>query len=374
MRVAYGSPCDKSEITVVLLGCPMTNKQAMPNNPTLRRDVLPLLALLAVLFSSNQAQTLNVPPKPMQTAKLLLPLLGEYASATETLYVAEEKATLLLITKKQQRFPLAKLSTTTYSFTGQSVFNDTLVVFSGADKGTPLEIRANKQFFKRLTLGGNGEAGFTIKPLKPVSELRIIALASEPPVEKGSFWETDFIELSSMDSSIKYDIRYATKDNFLGEAVYEQAKALLQRPAAYGLLNAHRQLRQFGFGLLIHDAYRPWYVTKIFWDATPDDKKVFVADPSKGSRHNRGCAVDCSLYDLKTGIPVEMTGGYDEMSERSYPSYPGGTSLQRWHRDLLRKVMESNGFVVYEWEWWHFDYKDWKKYPIGTKTFEEILK
>ena len=89
-----------------------------------------------------------------------------------------------------------------------------------------------------------------------------------------------------------------------------------------------------------------------------------MADPSKGSRHNRGCAVDLTLYDLKTGKPVEMVGGYDEFSDRSYPDYPGGTSRQRWHRDLLRRAMEAEGFTVYEAEWWHFDYKDWRKYPI----------
>jgi len=127
-----------------------------------------------------------------------------------------------------------------------------------------------------------------------------------------------------------------------------------------------------GYGLLIHDAYRPWYVTKIFWDATPDDKKIFVADPSEGSRHNRGCAVDLSLYDLATGKPVEMVGVYDEMSERSYPGYPGGTSLQRWHRELLRTVMENEGFLVYEFEWWHFDYGDWRKYPILNLRFEQL--
>ena len=87
--------------------------------------------------------------------------------------------------------------------------------------------------------------------------------------------------------------------------------------------------------------YRPWYVTKVFWDATPDDKKLFVADPSKGSRHNRGAAVDLTLYDLKTGKPVEMVGTYDETTDRSYPDYPGGTSLQRWHRELSARTRWS---------------------------------
>jgi serine beta-lactamase-like protein LACTB len=110
----------------------------------------------------------------------------------------------------------------------------------------------------------------------------------------------------------------------------------------------------------------------MFWDAVPEEDKVFVADPAKGSRHNRGCAVDLTLFDLKTGKPVEMTGGYDEMSDRSYPNFPGGTGRQRWHRDLLRHAMEAHGFTVYEAEWWHFDYKDWARYPILNMRFETI--
>jgi serine beta-lactamase-like protein LACTB len=112
----------------------------------------------------------------------------------------------------------------------------------------------------------------------------------------------------------------------------------------------------------------------MFWDATPEHFHIFVADPSKGSRHNRGCAVDLTLYDRKTGKPIEMTGGYDEMSDRSYPEYPGGTSSQRWHRDLLRHSMEAEGFNVYEAEWWHFDYRDWRQYPILNLAFAEIGK
>jgi D-alanyl-D-alanine dipeptidase len=134
---------------------------------------------------------------------------------------------------------------------------------------------------------------------------------------------------------------------------------------------AHR-LAPLGFGLLIHDAYRPWYVTKIFWDATPPEKHIFVADPSEGSRHNRGCAVDLTLYDLKTGRQVPMTGHYDEMSERSYPYYPGGSSLERWDRNLLRHAMEAEGFTVYEFEWWHFDFHGWQHYPILNLTFEQL--
>jgi D-alanyl-D-alanine dipeptidase len=206
----------------------------------------------------------------------------------------------------------------------------------------------------------------------PIAQLREEALGSSPPSEPGPFRKPDLVELTQPDPAIHLDVRYATSNNFLGTPVYTQARAFLQRPAAEALIRALHKLQPYGYGLLIHDGYRPWYVTKIFWDATPDEGKIFVADPAQGSRHNRGCAVDLTLYDLKTGQPAEMTGFYDEMSPRSFPNYPGGTSLQRWHRDLLRRSMEAEGFTVYEAEWWHFDYKDWRKYRIGNLSFEEI--
>jgi len=213
---------------------------------------------------------------------------------------------------------------------------------------------------------------FRITPVRPVAELRTEALAARPPEEKGDFLRSDLVDLANLDPRIKLDIRYATTADFLSTPVYTSARAFLQRPAAEALLRAHRDLIKQGYGLMIFDAYRPWYVTKIFWDATPPDKHQFVADPSQGSRHNRGCAVDLSLYDLATGKEVPMTGVYDEMSERSYPNYQGGTPEQRAHRQVLRTAMEKQGFTVFETEWWHFDYRDWPRYAIQNVPFEEI--
>ena len=181
-------------------------------------------------------------------------------------------------------------------------------------------------------------------------------------------------ELVELDPTIKLDIRYATTNNFTGAVFYQQPKAFMQRPAAEAVVRANQQLQPLGLGLLIHDAYRPWHVTKMFWDATPGNLKDFVANPANGSRHNRGCAVDLTLYDLATGQPIPMVAGYDEFSPRSFPQYPGGTSRQRWYRELLRKTMESVGFTIYEYEWWHFDYRDWKQYRIGNATFEQLAR
>jgi D-alanyl-D-alanine dipeptidase len=194
----------------------------------------------------------------------------------------------------------------------------------------------------------------------------------QPPREEGKFRRPELVELKKLDKTIKLDIRYATANNFLGRPAYTEARAFLQKPAAQALVRVSKKLRREGYGLLVFDGYRPWSVTKMFWDATPADKKVFVADPAKGSRHNRGCAVDLSLYDLKSGREIEMTGAYDEMTERSHVAYVGGTTEQRRTRDLLRRAMEAEGFQVYEPEWWHFDYKDWKEYPILNISFDEI--
>src|SRR4051812_4067777 len=216
------------------------------------------------------------------------------------------------------------------------------------------------------------QKSFRITPLRPVEELRAEALKASPPEEKGEFRKSELTELNKLDSTIRLEIRYATSNNFLGTPVYTQARAFMQRPAAEALVRAHRKLKAQGYGLLIHDGYRPWYVTKIFWDATPDDKKMFVANPAEGSKHNRGCAVDLSMYDLKTGRPVSMPSGYDEMSPRAFADYTGGSDDQRKRREILRRAMEAEGFKVNPKEWWHFDYKDWKMYRIGTVEFEKI--
>jgi zinc D-Ala-D-Ala dipeptidase len=213
---------------------------------------------------------------------------------------------------------------------------------------------------------------FKIQPLHPIAELRAEALKAQPPAESGNFRQPDLVELVKIDPTIKLDIHYASTNNFLGTPVYTQARAFLQRPAAEALVRANRKLHEQGYGVLIFDGYRPWYVTKIFWDATPPEDHDYVADPSQGSRHNRGCAADLTLYDLKTGKPLDMPSGYDEMTERAHPDYAGGTPQQRANRELLRHAMEAEGFTVYTTEWWHFDYKDWAQYPIVNIPFEDL--
>jgi serine beta-lactamase-like protein LACTB len=299
-------------------------------------------------------------------------LIGEYGWDHNTLYILEKDGKLHALIEWFFLYPLTELSVNEYAFPDFGLYHDERLVFTRDESGRATQVVAANVLFKRRRL--DGESGsFKIVPRRPIEDLKREALAATPPREtKGSFATPELVELISLDPTLKLDIRYASNNNFLSTPLYATAKAFLQKPAAEALVRVHRNLGEDGYGLLIFDGYRPWHVTKVFWDATPAVQRLFVADPDQGSRHNRGCAVDLTLFDKATGKPVEMVGVYDEMSDRSYPDYLGGTSRQRWHRDLLRKAMEAEGFKVYEAEWWHFDYRDWKKYPILNKTFEEL--
>ena len=312
-------------------------------------------------------------PKPSPAPARWRSLIGEYVRDSETVIILESDGKLCVLFKRTELAPLRELTTNAFEFDNSTSRKGTRVQFSRDSRGRVTQVALGELVYTRKPLGPEeGANQLKVPPLRPVPILLKEALTAQPPNETGDFLTTDLVELRRLDPTIKLDIRYATTNNLFGTVFYSQARAFLQRPAAEALVRVNRKLKPLGYGLLVHDGYRPWYVTKVFWDATPADKKLFVADPSKGSRHNRGCAVDLSLYTLKTGKPVEMVSTYDETTDRAYPNYPGGTSLQRWQRNLLRTVMEAEGFTVYEAEWWHFDYKDWQKYRIGTMRFEEI--
>jgi CubicO group peptidase (beta-lactamase class C family)/D-alanyl-D-alanine dipeptidase len=299
-------------------------------------------------------------------------LIGEYGWDHNTLFIYERDGQLHALIEWTEIDPLTEESDNVFAFPDRGMYIGEKLIFTRDGTGRATKVEVAKVTFQRRTIKGeNGETYKLDKPVRPLDQLRKEALAATPPVEKGEFRKFDLVDLATIDG-LKFDIRYATDNNFLDTPFYTSAKAYMQRPAAEAVARVQKKLQEQGYGLLIYDAYRPWHVTKMFWDATPEKFHGFVADPSKGSRHNRGCAVDLGLYHLKTGKVAEMVSGYDEMTDRAFPDYIGGTSQQRWHRALLRRTMEEEGFTVYEEEWWHYDFKDWRKYPILNLTFEQL--
>lgn len=334
------------------------------------RSVTKQLALiLSLVLLAHAAQATR---KPAPAPARWLGLIGEYGTDKEILYILEKDGKLCASFRRAEPEPLREISRNAFAYSfGQLAGAN--VVFTRDRTGRATQVTILGAALPRRRIEPEAGANqLRVSPVRPVPELLKEALAAQPPTETGEFLETDLVELIKLDPTIRLDVRYATTNNLFGTVFYSEPRAFMQRPAAEALVRVSSKLKPQGYGLLVHDAYRPWYVTKVFWDATPAEKKLFVADPSKGSRHNRGCAVDLTLYDLKRRKPVQMVSTYDETTDRAYPNYPGGTSLQRWHRDLLRAAMEAEGFTVYEAEWWHFDYKDWQKYPIMNVRFDQL--
>lgn len=219
----------------------------------------------------------------------------------------------------------------------------------------------------------DGSDQMRVEPVTSVAEVMREVRHRLPPDEHAQYRDDNLVDLATLDSSVVLDLRYATTGNFLSAVFYDAASALLQRPVAEAVVRVHQRLRANGYGLTVFDAYRPWFVTQAFWDATPLPQRWMVADPLKGSKHNRGAAIDVTLHDLRTGLPVSMPSTFDEPTPRAYAFYPGGTTRQRWHRALLRSAMETEGFLLNPYEWWHFDHPEWSTYRINNAPISALI-
>ena len=217
----------------------------------------------------------------------------------------------------------------------------------------------------------NSDDTFYIIPIKEISELREISKNSNPPILDSLDSHKKLVDLKKLDDEFQLDIRYASTNNFMRSKFYKNERAFFNINAADRLIEAKNELKELGYGIIIYDAYRPWFVTKMFWEGTPENLKHFVANPENGSSHNKGCAIDIGLYDIETGESIVMISGYDEFTERAYPNYMGGSKKQRDIRDMLIQVMERNDFTVYEYEWWHFNYNGCDS-GIMNYSFEEL--
>lgn len=312
-----------------------------------------LFAMMLMALAATQAEA-----APRRLADLAL--VGSYGAAEGEAMIVERGGALYLARAGMPQVRLVAAGRHRYR-AGASV-----VIITGAG------IIVDGRTLPRHDFGAEAEAAIRAVVRHDGAALRAAALAASPPAEPAIRRAADLVALKDVVPHVRVDTRYATANNFTGQPIYERPGAYLQRPAAQALAQVAARLARQGFGLVIYDGYRPWFATKLFWDVVPPAKHAFVADPGKGSRHNRGCAVDLGLYDLRSGAIVPMPSRYDEMSARAAPDFAGGTEAERAHRDLLRAAMEAEGFTVNDSEWWHFDYRDWAAYPIGTISFTQL--
>jgi D-alanyl-D-alanine dipeptidase len=334
--------------------------------------LLPLDSIGARLLVVADTYVAAPLPRPHPVPERWRGLVGEYGWDHDVLFVYEAQGTLYALIEWFFPYPLREIARDTFAFPDTGRYHGERLVFARNASHRATEVAAAGVRFPRRAVGPGDGGQLRVTPLAAVPEVLAAARTAQPPPQPDGLRAPELIDLAALDTTLRLDVRYATEHNFLGSPFYASARAFLQRPAAEAVVRAQRWLRARGYGLLIHDGYRPWYVTRAFWDATPPGSRWMVASPVNGSRHNRGCAVDLTLVDLATGVVVDMGGTYDETTQRSFPDYPVTSTLQRWHRELLREALEREGFRRIADEWWHFDYRDWREYPILNLSFEEL--
>ncbi len=178
------------------------------------------------------------------------------------------------------------------------------------------------------------------------------------------------VDLEKAIPGITLDIRYATVNNFTGKVIYTEPKAFARKPVADALKKVQDSLATHHLALKIYDAYRPYAASLTFYKVYPDTS--FVADPKKGSRHNRGCAIDLTLIELQSGKEIPMPSTFDDFTARAHPDYPNLPDTVLANRKFLFGIMEHFGFKHILSEWWHFDYNGWSGYKLMDLPFEDL--
>ncbi|MDR2006897.1 MAG: hypothetical protein LBP78_06625 [Acidaminococcales bacterium] len=315
----------------------------------------------------------------------LAALLGFYQSEGESLLVREREGALELlyaVSRNDYAFnrcnilQMVKIRYDEYSVIAASPRDYRLTMaakFERGRDGRGITLVIDKRRFGRVFVPNEkGGEVFRLSLPQPLEVMRRAALAAEMPRQGDDLPAAELVEITAVDPAIKTALVYATDGNAVGAPVYEQGRAFLDAAAARALSRVNRQISAHGYGLLVWDAYRPWYITKLLHDILPPDKKYMLEAPETGSPYNRGLSVSVSLYSLATGEEIAMITGLDEPSPRAYSKFQGGGELERYRRDLLRFFMQSEGFSGVEHEWWHFDYKDFGKYRLLNKPFAQL--
>ena len=178
------------------------------------------------------------------------------------------------------------------------------------------------------------------------------------------------VSLDKIDTHIVIDLRYGTANNFTKQILYKKAKAFLRLPVAKALMEINKKLLLSGYALKIYDAYRPYSVTQKMWEVVQDHH--FVANPAKGSGHNRGASVDLTLIKLDTGKELPMGTDFDNFTIKAGHFYTHFPKEILDNRQLLKNVMQQYGFEYLKTEWWHYIYRSSQKFELMDLEFDKL--
>lgn len=322
------------------------------------------LAVVFFVFPAVQSVSAKNVPKDVTY------LLGLYYGNGSVFLVRENRGELELLYQTDPAdkdfshaniFPLKKVRFDSYTINeaGPLLSAEAAVHFERDADGNGILCKVGGKRFTRAFFPGQGNKTQRLEPNADAAALKSKAAQFTPPASLQKGKAAHLVNLRQAVPSALFDLRYATDNNIFGVPLYaEKVTAMLDEQAGKALQKAASSLETHGYGLLIWEAYRPWYISKLASDLLPAKQKGMLPLPKEGEDRNTGLAVDVSLYYLDSGLPVAMISDFDEISPRQFPAYAGGTEKQRQQRDLLVKSMQDSGFVQGEQEWWHFTLGD----------------
>lgn len=309
--------------------------------------------------------------EPKDCPKDLKYILGMYYGNGEMFLLRENNGEVELVYRFGQNdytfagsnvYPLYKEHFDSYTINESGPLNhlDAAVRIERSREGYGVSCSVGGNRYSRRFFAGENGRPFRFAPVSDWQALKTAADAAVMPAQLGAGQQAQLVDLAQAVPGLKFDLRYAQADNCFGQALTDDQRAFLDADAAQALAQVQQYLKPYGYGILVWEAYRPWSVSKLAYDALPADKKSMLPAPEVGFSHNTGRSIDVSLYLLATGENAGMISGFDEPSVRQYASFAGGTTLERYRRDLLRSAMQMAGFTASGTEWWHFDYGDIK--------------
>ncbi len=309
--------------------------------------------------------------EPKDCPKDLKYILGMYYGNGEMFLVRENNGEVELVYRFGQNdytfagsnvYPLYKEHFDSYTINESGPLNhlDAAVRIERSREGYGVSCSVGGNRYSRRFFAGENGRPFRFAPVSDWQALKTAANAAVMPAQLGAGQQAQLVDLAQAVPGLKFDLRYAQADNCFGQALTDDQRAFLDADAALALAQAQQYLKTYGYGILVWEAYRPWSVSKLAYDALPADKKSMLPAPEVGFSHNTGRSIDVSLYILATGENAGMISDFDEPSVRQYADFAGGTTLERYRRDLLRSAMQMAGFTASGTEWWHFDYGDIK--------------
>ncbi len=223
-------------------------------------------------------------------------------------------------------------------------------------------------FCMQFGIANAQNAGSDAKPMNVISSVAAYKASVKADPNQ------QMVNLQKLIPNIVLDLRYGTTNNFMGRVMYDEKPSFtfMRLPAAKALAQVQKELNKLGYGLKIFDAYRPYAVTKKFWDLVHDER--YVANPAKGSGHNRGIATDLTIVDLKTKQELKMPTGFDNFTDSAHHDFVNLSDEVLNNRKLLKETMGKYGFVAFATEWWHYSLPEPEKYEVMDLSFEELKK